>query len=347
MEKKKKIFYLDFIRVISMLMIVTYHFYAHLPGNNIQYFNTIFSSGKWGLIGVSLFFMISGASLMYNYQEKMEIKSYAKKRFLGIYPMFWIAYILVFLHMFYNTKTNIWGFPAYRMIISLFAMDGYLSPYIATFYLIGEWFLGCIVIIYVLFPLIRKMVIKYPKTFIAVSTIVNLLVLIFYTNGRMPINQNLIVSLYSFILGMYMIKIKDFKWWHALIGLVVAIVGYSIQVPNMNLQVLVANITAYGLYITLAFIGNRISNIQIQRIFSTISKYSYAIFLVHHYLIMQIEAKFQGQSYGAFGTIMLYLTIWTAIAIASKILYSINKDILNFFKKEERLQIEEGEKRRN
>ena len=35
MEKKKKIFYLDFIRVISMFLIVTYHFYAHFAGNNI------------------------------------------------------------------------------------------------------------------------------------------------------------------------------------------------------------------------------------------------------------------------------------------------------------------------
>ena len=66
MEKKKKIFYLDFIRVISMIMIVTYHFYAHFAENNITGFK-MFSNGKWGMIGVTLFFMISGASLMYNY----------------------------------------------------------------------------------------------------------------------------------------------------------------------------------------------------------------------------------------------------------------------------------------
>ena len=84
MEKKKKIFYLDFIRVISMIMIVTYHFYAHFAENNITGFK-IFSNGKWGMIGVTLFFMISGASLIYNYGENLDIKKYAKKRFLGIF----------------------------------------------------------------------------------------------------------------------------------------------------------------------------------------------------------------------------------------------------------------------
>ena len=90
---------------------------------------------------------------MYNYQDKLEIKNYIKKRFLGIYPMFWIAYTLIFIYLFYQTKSNVWGLPAYKMIITLFAMDGYLSPYISTFYLIGEWFLGCIVLIYTVFPL--------------------------------------------------------------------------------------------------------------------------------------------------------------------------------------------------
>ena len=255
MEKKKKIFYLDFIRVLSMLMIVTYHFYAHFPANNIVGFNTIFSNGKWGLMGVALFFMISGASLMYNYKDKLEIKSYMKKRFLSIYPMFWIAYTLVFIYIFYVSKTNIWGLPAYKMIVTLFAMDGYLSPYISTFYLIGEWFLGCIVLIYAIFPVLRICVNKFPKMTLGVATILNLTVLLFIHNAKMPINQNFIVSVYSFLLGMYAIKIKEFKLWQAIVALIVAIAGYTIIVPNMNMQVLVSNISGYCLYIVLAYIG--------------------------------------------------------------------------------------------
>lgn len=335
MNKKEKIFYLDFIRVISMIMIVTYHFFAHFPENNIVGTDFVFSDGRWGLIGVALFFMISGASLMYNYKEKLELKTYAKKRILGIYPMFWIAYTTLFLYLFYCSKAAFTALPAYRIIISLFAMDGYLSSYIATFYLIGEWFLGCIVLIYVIFPILRMLVTKYPKITFVGATIINLLVLLFFKNGKIPINQNFIVSTYSFLLGMYIIEVKEFKWWQAIIGLIVAVGGYLMPSSNMNNIVLFTNVAAYGLFVTLAYIGQKLTNITIQKIFTTIGKYSYAVFLVHHYIIMKIESTFQNQSYGIFGTILLYLTVWGVIIIFAKLLYSTNKSILKFFKKEE------------
>lgn len=343
MEKKQKIFYLDFIRVISMLMIVTYHFYAHFAENNIMGFNTIFSDGKWGLIGVALFFMISGAALMYNYKEKIDIKKYAKKRFVGIYPMFWIAYSLLYIYLFYLTKRNITTLPLYKLIISLFAMDGYLSCYTQTIYLIGEWFLGCIVLIYILFPFLRKVVNKYPKITLSVATILNFMVLIFYKNGIMPINKNLIVSTYSFLLGMYAINIKQFKWWQAGIGLIISIIFYKLPITNMNEQVLFANISAYSLYVVLGYIGQLLTNNTIQKIFSIISKYSYSIFLVHHYLIMKVLSTFQNQAYGISGTLLLYITCWVQIIIVAKILYMINKEVLKIFKKD-KLQIEDGEK---
>lgn len=342
MEKKKKIFYLDFIRVLSMLIIVTYHFFAHFPENNITGFNAIFSNGKWGMIGVTLFFMISGASLMYNYQDKLEIKQYFKKRFLGIYPMFWIAYTLVFIYLFYQTRSNIWGLPAYNMIPTLFAMDGYLSPYISTFYILGEWFLGCIVLIYAIFPLLRKCVNKYPKTTLVVATILNIVVFTFVRDAKMPISQNLIVSMYNFLLGMYIIKIKEFKLWQAVIALIVAIIGYKLPISNINMQVFVAKIIGYSLYVVLAYVGNKITNGTIQKIFTTISKYSYAIFLMHHYPIMKIENTFQNQQLGIVGTVLLYITCWVVIIALAKLVYMINKSIMDFFKKEKTiLQIED------
>lgn len=351
MEKKKKIFYLDFIRVISMIIIVTYHFFVHFAENNITGI-TVLSKGKWGMIGVTLFFMISGASLIYNYGEKINIKEYVKKRFLGIYPMFWIAYIFIFVYIFYGSKTVLFGdLPKHKLLISLFAMDGYLSPYTQTLYLIGEWFLGCIVLIYILFPLLRIVMNKYPKTFFTMSTIINFSMIIFFRNGVMPINKNIIVCTYSFILGMYIIRyVKEFKLWHMIITLLLAIGIYVVPLQNVNfnIQVLTANFVGYNLFIVLAYIGQKLERFDIMpRIFALISKYSYAIFLVHHYIIMKIENTFQNQEYGISGTVLLYTTCWIAIIIFAKLLYMINKNVLDFFKKKEKvLQIEESEKRR-
>lgn len=348
MEKKKRVFYIEFIRVISMIIIVTYHFFVHFAENNIKGIDI--TNGTWGVIGVTLFFMISGASLMYNYKEKLEIKTYAKKRFLGIYPMFWIAYSLLFIYLFYECKSIIDGQPAYKLIISFLGMDGYLSPYISTIYLIGEWFLGCIVIIYILFPILRILVNKNPKTTLIFATILYILMFIFYKNGKMPIDKTLIVSIYSVLIGMYIIKVKEFKLWQAIIALIITISTYIVCSSNnfvVNIQVFIAKLTAFGMFVVLAYIGQKISNITIQKIFSIISKYSYAIFLVHHYLIMKIESTFQNQTYGLSGTVLLYLTCWVAIIIFARILFYINKKVINFFKKDENiLKLNESKEKR-
>lgn len=332
MEKKKKIFYLDLIRVISMVIIVTYHFFIHFPENNIQGVKFIFDNKKWGAIGVTLFFMISGVALMYNYKDKLEIKQYFKRRFLGIYPMFWIAYTSLFIYLFYINRQNVWNLPMYKLIFSFFAMDGYLSPYIKTIYLIGEWFLGCIVLIYIIFPLLKKAVLKWSKATFIIGTILNFLLLIFYTNGKMEINKNIIICLYSFMLGMYIIRIEKFKIWQAGIGLLVAIIGYMIPPINRNIEVLLGNIVGYGLFFVLAYIGQLIQNLTVQKIFEIISKYSYAVFLVHHYIIMSTENKFQNRTYGITETLLLYITCWFIVAIFAKLLYMVNKGLLDIFK---------------
>ncbi len=331
--KKQKIFYLDFIRVISMILIVTYHFYCHFAENNIVGTDTIFSSGKWGMMGVALFFMISGAALMYNYQEEINFKKYAIKRFTGIYPMFWIAYASLYLFLFYQAKANITGLSPFRLVFSVFAMDGYLSCYTATIYLIGEWFLGCIVLIYVLFPILRILVKKYPGITLWTATVLNFLVLTFYKNGIMDINKNLVVATYSFLLGMYVINIKKFKWWWAVIGLAVAIFCYCLPAVDLNQQTLFANVAAYALFVTLAYVGEHITNDLIQKIFGIIGKYSYAVFLVHHYLIMRTLNTFQNRTYGIVGTGLLYLTCWAQIIIVAKLLFMVNEAVLKVFKK--------------
>ena len=42
--------------------------------------------------------------------------------------------------------------PRWRVIFSVLGLDGYLAPVTVTFYKIGEWFLGVILILYLVFP---------------------------------------------------------------------------------------------------------------------------------------------------------------------------------------------------
>jgi hypothetical protein len=61
-------------------------------------------------------------------------------------------------------------------------MDSWVSMHgISTFSLtIGEWFLGCLILLYLIFPLLRFFMIKSEKFFFIIATGIYLIVLFHY-----------------------------------------------------------------------------------------------------------------------------------------------------------------------
>ena len=109
--KKERIFYLDFIRAIATISILLTHFNAiYIFGYPNQIDKLVITGSVFGLyigdFGVSLFFIISGAALMFVYGEKIDLKKFYINRFKALYPMFWLAYAIVFLYFFYLPYTN-------------------------------------------------------------------------------------------------------------------------------------------------------------------------------------------------------------------------------------------------
>lgn len=47
--------------------------------------------------------------------------------------------------------------PRWTLVLSVLGLDGYALPYTPTFYKVGEWFLGCLILLYVLFPLLLRL----------------------------------------------------------------------------------------------------------------------------------------------------------------------------------------------
>ena len=183
--KKERLFYLDFVRAIAVISILITHFnarylYLSPPMPEKAVLTTTVSNIYIGSWGVSLFFIISGAALMYVYQERIEIKKFYKKRFLSIYPMFWIAYIVAFFYLFYTNKMIPGsGVPKINFIYTILGMDGMVAAYIPTYYILGEWFLGAIILMYVLFPLLWKGVKKQPIITFGLSIIVYILIIVY------------------------------------------------------------------------------------------------------------------------------------------------------------------------
>ena len=161
---KKRLYYLDFIRVFSMFAIIVFHFNCMIKPHNVYagdkaiiFCNYI--NGNLGQIGVSLFFIISGASLMYTYGKSIDLKQYYKKRWLGIFPMFYLAWALgmiFYFYRFYSLNPFMVERPRWTILLTLLGMDGYMADIVPNYYILGEWFLGCIICLYIIFPLLLK-----------------------------------------------------------------------------------------------------------------------------------------------------------------------------------------------
>ncbi len=71
--KKPRLFYLDFVRAFALIMVLLCHFNVPLvptPPRTANVISTTMGGIYIGAFGVGLFFIISGAALMYVYQDE-------------------------------------------------------------------------------------------------------------------------------------------------------------------------------------------------------------------------------------------------------------------------------------
>lgn len=173
--KRERLLYLDMIKFFAVICVFVCHFTRTLEYYGISFSFKILPDELFslytGYVGVTLFFIASGAALMYVYDKECILKTYYKKRFMGIYPMLWITFIFAFCIQFFQYKGYDYTIPKYNIIYSVLGFDAlvFAANITKTFYVVGEWFLGVIIILYIIFPLLRKCVLKYPWVFLMLA----------------------------------------------------------------------------------------------------------------------------------------------------------------------------------
>ena len=147
---------LDGIRLAAILWIAVYHFGAELSVAG-AYSPAFFTTGACAaLVLGAVFWMtaLSGACLSLKYTAvPFRLGEYAKNRFWAIYPLLWLFFFPLFLYSDVLHHNNA-GVAPWRLVFSVLGIDGYLSAWTPTFYKIGEWYLGCQILLYCLFPLV-------------------------------------------------------------------------------------------------------------------------------------------------------------------------------------------------
>jgi peptidoglycan/LPS O-acetylase OafA/YrhL len=288
-NRKPRLFYLDFVRAFSVVVIVITHF-----NNPFLTSKPIFLNSPFGIyigsFGVSQFLIISGAALMYNYenQEHLNLKVFYWKRFKSIYPMFWIAFVIANIYVIIRSQAIVARAPKWTLLLSLVGMDGYLANAgFYTFYTLGEWFLGFIVLFYLIFPVLRYGVKKHPWATAAIGLVIYVLTLMLHVSIHgMPQDLLLTTRLPELLFGMYFVRfVKEVPHW--LCGVAVLLLALQ-EIFKPLKGDLAVTLVGICFFLLLVWISQWVGIRPIRKIVGSLSKYSYAIFLVHHQVIIQV-----------------------------------------------------------
>lgn len=326
---RERVFYLDFIRAISICLIIIFHFDRHASDLNISD-NPIFGTDfeLLGRIGVSLFIILSGASLMLNTRERFDVKKFYKKRFFSIYPLFWVAYATTFLCLFLLSRHLPPNHHPATILLTIMGLDGFLLFAIPNYYLLGEWFIGFILIFYVTFPLLRYLLLRYRLFTLLSCFFIALLITLFY-DLEMSILRFPPSRLMEFALGMCFIYY--FSTSHKIRNLLffgMAVLLFSLTMTfNIPLLFEVA-MQGVSVFLGLAIISVFFENASFGRIIRFLSAYSFGAFLIHHVMLIQILSFFVGQQLRPFYSYLLFSSILLVIYGLSFLLTNVNAFVL-------------------
>lgn len=340
---RTRIFYLDFIRAVAVLAIILTHYNAlflySIPAMpekcllTYRPFNIYI--GDWG---VSLFFIISGSALMYTYSGRMDARTFYRKRMQAIYPMLWIAYLCVLMYYelrfhTYNPE-NVPPHEAWKIIFSVIGFDRYLN-FTNMFGFVGEWFLGCIILMYLLFPLLMMIAENKKRLYLSLPFIIGAYLFFIFRNPFPIINSTVVfVRIPEFLFGMiYMKKMGEKKVPAVPVLLSVIILGVSTAVKlNIDKNIL-TTIIGIASFLVLIKISETAKNSQlVKELCRLITKYSYAVFLLHHQVIWQVPGARNLAEIGYIENVILFFSTCTLIFVFSYLLYQFNEKVTAFFR---------------
>lgn len=229
-------------------------------------------------------------------------------------------------NLFYN------GSPK-SMLLTLTGMDGYLSyRYPQNYYFIGEWFLGALVGLYLLYPLLAWCMKRVWSQCLA-TLLLGMGTLAFHWPipfFQIQRERNLIVCLFAFWLGMLFMEYRKWlssKWIAALFG-GIALIFLFIKVPIDPF--LCAQAIAVGLFLLFYHIGGFLMKFDwIKPFFTYTGSISYAIFLLQHVVMSQVIGL-SGGSELSVGQEFAYLTAsFLMIYLFADICTRLNKIMQN------------------
>lgn len=276
---------LDVIRLAALLPVLCYHFCIEAARLGFAVPDALIgrSMADWVEVGLAWFFLLSGAALCLQWQGRFRWRPYLAGRAAAMYPAFWLGFAVLFFYgeVLHGNNAQI---PRWRVLFSVVGLDGYLAPVTLTFYKIGEWFLGVILLLYLLFPLLLWCMGSVRRRCILLGSMVVLqLVWPFVCPASLEAGHTVLGRLPAFALGVWFgtLLARDRtpspRWLGALV--VFPLLWVS-SVPRLAVLLILSAVWFWIVYL----LGQRLP----PKFWSALRRpaaWSYGVYLVHHVLL--------------------------------------------------------------
>lgn len=311
---------LDYIRVLATLMIICFHFSCYSAAGMLSFDR--YANGSFAYTFVTLFFMLSGACLYANYGgRKLNLRIFYFKRWKSVLVPFYLVFLAYFLGKAIVRRSL---FPAngpspWTLFLSAVGMDGYLFYRIPSYYAVGEWFLGAIVLLYLAYPVLQWAMERLWWALQLAVTLPFALLIHMVDTGiysdyfEIEWMRNLVVCLFSFVTGMSLIRnVKFIKRLYVWIP-ALALTGILLCVPVEGMRDTDNWIVAAGIFITLVGMGSCLGEGGIYPYVRRLSALTYGMFLTHHVLIQALARVWNPSNLAAGFATMCALILITAV----------------------------------
>ncbi len=314
-------FYLDFIRAVALVAILVIHFNATVTGYFTlphKLFVSVLPFGIYlGDFGSSLFFMVSGAALALTVPSDQSPLTFYKKRVRAIYPLFWLAWAICFSIRFVSKPGYYEGAKTLTLLLTVTGLDNFAvaAGWVGMdFACVGEWFLGSILFIYLLFPLLQRGLLRRPWLTWGLAL---LLCLPVHLAGW---DANLVaIHILEFLFGMLFLRLSV----KAKVALAVVCAAATPLCQPLDAKITCALCSA-AVFTLLAGVARFLDRPWPRVICAKLAALSYAVFLVHHVLIQRLVEKFDLAALSRRDTALLFLAYLAATWAAAEALLALH-----------------------
>jgi peptidoglycan/LPS O-acetylase OafA/YrhL len=213
----ERILFFDMLRILAILIVVLGHVCAALgsPGwYGIQNFDYTSFAGT----GVTLFLIVSGAALTVSHPRIKidEYKEFVFKRAIRIYPAYWIACAMAVLVAYLFAYQNFLGFSLIQYVLTFSGFYAFLGGQFGGSFggpiLAVGWYIGLIISLYLLYPLIARLFDRDPYIAIVALFAVSIISRLFcgylqsHGYGYRMTDWFPLCRVFEFGLGIYLIR---------------------------------------------------------------------------------------------------------------------------------------------